>query len=74
MWRALGYLAGAIVGGFLADAIDFTWTFTAVSIVTFLSGVADIFLLDGKTKSSVLPEEESEPAETDVLIKRPYDV
>ncbi len=39
LWRDLGYVAGAIVAGLLADAFGLTWAIEAVALLTAASGV-----------------------------------
>jgi MFS family permease len=39
LWRDLGYAAGAVVAGVIADAFGLTWAIEAVALLTVLSGV-----------------------------------
>src|SRR5436305_10589393 len=38
-WRDLGYAAGAAIAGFVAGALDLTWSIHVAGILTFVSGL-----------------------------------
>jgi MFS family permease len=40
LWRDLGYAAGALMGGIIADAFGLSTAMAAVAVLTFVSGAA----------------------------------
>ncbi|MFN8161962.1 MAG: MFS transporter [Solirubrobacterales bacterium] len=54
-WRDMGYVAGGLVAGVLADAIDFGGAIAVVAALTALSGVWVAIDLPGKRSSKVEP-------------------
>ena len=57
LWRDLGYVVGALVGGVAADAIGFSGAIWLVAGVTFLSGVVVAFRLTETLGRSVIEAE-----------------
>jgi MFS family permease len=48
-WRDMGYVAGGLLAGLLADAIDFGGAIAAVAVLTALSGLWVVADMPGRT-------------------------
>jgi MFS family permease len=54
LWRDLGYVAGAVLAGFLADAFGIPFAINVIGVMTIASGIAvAIRLRDPRVRSSV---------------------
>ena len=54
LWRDLGYVAGALLAGFLADAFGIPFAINVIAVITMASGVAvAVRLRDPRVPSSV---------------------
>ena len=54
LWRDLGYVAGALLAGFLADAFGIPFAINVIAVITIASGVAvAVRLRDPRVPSSV---------------------
>jgi MFS family permease len=46
LWRDSGYAVGALVAGLIADWMGMTWAIVSIAVLTFLSGVVVIILMN----------------------------
>jgi MFS family permease len=60
-WRDMGYVAGGLVAGILADAIEFGGAIAVVAVLTAVSGLWVALDMPGSTaaRPAVIPQEES---------------
>jgi MFS family permease len=52
-WRDLGYAAGAILAGIIADTLGLSWAIGSVGVLTFLSGAVVAVSLKEKERSEI---------------------
>jgi MFS family permease len=58
-WRDAGAIAGAILGGLLADAVGFSSAIQAVAVLTLLSGILAAVTLDSRRAGRLVEQEVS---------------
>jgi MFS family permease len=62
LWRDLGYVAGGLLAGILADALGFRAAIATVAVLTALSGLLARFFLPGSGPRADLPGSPEEAA------------
>jgi MFS family permease len=68
LWRDGGYALGALLAGFIADLLGLRWAIGAVGVLTVLSGVVALIMmqetLSGRQMSRTIPELHTAPKAT----------